>query len=471
MILVLAGTSDARELALEIKRAGYSLLTTVVTENAANGMKDVGLDVRVGRLTAEEIASIIKEKGFQAVVDASHPFAEEASKNALTGAKAANVPYIRYERESQSYQHEGVTLVDSYEEAASVAATKRGVIMLTTGSKTLATFVDKLIELPDTTVVARMLPRLDNMQKCEDLGLEQKNIVAMQGPFSKELNKALYAHYKVDLMITKESGKVGAVDEKLEAALEMGIEVLMIGRPKVEYGTVFSDFPSVIKQLKEWEEIDMDFGTEFKPFTVQPQEIEGKSFEMITEELGEHSFTEEQYPVVQRVIHASADFELGRSMLFHPHAIQAGIHAIRSGKVVVADVQMVQVGISKNRIEQFGGEIKVYISDPDVMKEAKRLNTTRAIVSMRKAIKDADGGIFAIGNAPTALLELIRLVKRGEAKPGLVIGLPVGFVSAAESKEELAKLDIPFITNVGRKGGSTVTVAALNAISLLAEQV
>lgn len=215
----------------------------------------------------------------------------------------------------------------------------------------------------------------------------------------------------------------------------------------------------------------MDFGTQFKPFTVQPQEIEGRSFEMITEELGEHPFTQEQYPVVQRVIHASADFELGRSLIFHPQAIQAGIHAIRSGKMVVADVQMVQVGISKKRIEQFGGEIKVYISDPDVMEEAKRLNTTRAIISMRKAIKDADGGIFAIGNAPTALLELIRLVKTGEAKPGLIIGLPVGFVSAAESKEELAKLDIPFITNVGRKGGSTVTVAALNAISLLAQQV
>ncbi|MDN4074129.1 MULTISPECIES: precorrin-8X methylmutase [Fictibacillus] len=215
----------------------------------------------------------------------------------------------------------------------------------------------------------------------------------------------------------------------------------------------------------------MDFKTEFKPLTVQPQQIEGRSFEMIDEEIGEHHFTEEQYPIVRRVIHASADFELGKSMLFHPDAVQAGIQAIRNGKKVVADVQMVQVGVSKPRIEKYGGEVRVYISDPDVMEEAKRLNTTRAIISIRKAIKEADGGIFAIGNAPTALLELIRLVKEGEAKPGLVIGLPVGFVSAAESKEELAKLDIPYITNLGRKGGSTVTVAALNAISLLAEQV
>lgn len=212
----------------------------------------------------------------------------------------------------------------------------------------------------------------------------------------------------------------------------------------------------------------MDFKTEFKPITVQPQEIESNSFDMITEELGEHPFTEEQYPVVQRVIHASADFELGRSMVFHPDAIQAGIKAIQEGQPVVADVQMVQVGISKPRIEKFGGNVRVYISDADVMEEAKRLNTTRAIISMRKAIKEVDGGIYAIGNAPTALLELIRLVKEGIAKPSLIVGVPVGFVSAAESKEELAKLDIPFITNIGRKGGSPVAVATVNALSLLA---
>jgi precorrin-6A/cobalt-precorrin-6A reductase len=250
MILVLAGTSDARELALEIRKAGYDLLATVVTDNAAKGLEEAGLQVQVGRLTASDIAILIQEKGFKAVVDASHPFAEEASKNALTGAKEANVPYIRYERESQTFQQEHVTMVDTYEEAAILAAQKKGVVMLTTGSKTLATFSKKLIGLPETTLVARMLPRLDNMQKCEELGVEQKNIVAMQGPFSKELNKALYKHYNVTLMITKESGKVGAVDEKLEAALDMGIETIMIKRPRVEYGTVFSDYSSVIQQLK-----------------------------------------------------------------------------------------------------------------------------------------------------------------------------------------------------------------------------
>ncbi|MEJ8545530.1 precorrin-6A reductase [Brevibacillus borstelensis] len=252
MILVLAGTSDARELALSIKETGYDLLATVVTENAAKSIEEAGLPVQVGRLTSADIEALIREKGFQAVVDASHPYAEEASKNAMAGAEAAGVPYIRYERESvQSPGHEKIIFAEDYVQAAEIAAEKRGVIMLTTGSKTLKIFSDRLLGLPDTTLVARMLPRTDNMQKCEELGIEQKNIVAMQGPFSKELNKALYDHYKVTLMITKESGKVGAFDEKVEAALEMGIETIVIARPKIDYGTKFSDFAGVIGQLKQ----------------------------------------------------------------------------------------------------------------------------------------------------------------------------------------------------------------------------
>ncbi|AMA71421.1 MULTISPECIES: precorrin-6A reductase [Aneurinibacillus] len=252
MILMLAGTSDARELAFRIQGEGYPLLTTVVTENAAKSMTEAGLPVRVGRMNADEICELIRAEGVFAVVDASHPFAEEASRNALEGAKRADVPYIRYERASiERKSHPLITVVRDYVEAAELAARHKGVIMLTTGSKTLHIFAEKLVGLPDVTLVARMLPRKDNMEKCEQLGIEQKNIVAMQGPFSKELNAALYKQYDVTLMITKESGKVGSVDEKLEAALEMGIPTIMIARPKIEYGTVFSEFDEVIKTLKE----------------------------------------------------------------------------------------------------------------------------------------------------------------------------------------------------------------------------
>lgn len=210
---------------------------------------------------------------------------------------------------------------------------------------------------------------------------------------------------------------------------------------------------------------------DFQPSTIAPMEIEEKSFEMIAQEFGEHEMSPTQFAVVQRIIHATADFDLGRSVVIHPKAIESGIAAIRAGRPIIADVQMVQVGISKPRLSQFGCEVHVHISDPDVAQEAKELGITRAIVSMRKAARQYRGGIYAIGNAPTALLELITLVKAGIVLPDLIIGVPVGFVSAAESKAELLKLDIPYITNHGRKGGSPVAVSAVNALSLLAKHI
>lgn len=252
MILMLAGTSDARELALKIQQKEYPIMTTVVTENAAKGMQDAGLPVQVGRLAASEIADLIRTEGYRVLVDGSHPFAEEASKNAIAAAKAAGVPYIRYERAAfNPFNHPLITVVEDYEQAADYAAKKGGVVMLTTGSKTLKVFTDRLLGQPGITLVARMLPRRDNMEKCEELGIEQKNIVAMQGPFSKELNRALYAHYQATLMITKESGKIGSVDEKIEAALEIGIETVVIARPKMDYGTHYSDFESIIQELDQ----------------------------------------------------------------------------------------------------------------------------------------------------------------------------------------------------------------------------
>lgn len=216
---------------------------------------------------------------------------------------------------------------------------------------------------------------------------------------------------------------------------------------------------------------NMNFNTDFTPLTVDPDKIYDYSFAIIAEEMGEHPFTEDQWKVVRRIIHASADFELGRSVMFTPDAIEAGVQAILKGRHVIADVQMIESGSGRARFQKHGGDLHCYIADEDVSKEAKAQNTTRAIISMQKAVRLHEGGIYAIGNAPTALLELIRLIKEGIAKPDLIIGMPVGFVSAAESKEELAKLEgIPFITNMGRKGGSTVTVAALNAISILADE-
>lgn len=213
-----------------------------------------------------------------------------------------------------------------------------------------------------------------------------------------------------------------------------------------------------------------DCKEETNPLKIQPQEIENRSFAEITEEVGEHSYTTEQYKVVQRIIHASADFELGKSMIFHPDAMEAGINAIKKGRPIFTDTKMVQVGINKTRLAEFNVDVYNFISDDDVTEEAKKAKITRSIVSMRKAAKTAEGGIYVIGNAPTALLEILRLVENGEAKPDLIIGVPVGFVSVLESKEALLKTKVPYITNNSRKGGSTIVVAAVNAITILAQQ-
>jgi precorrin-8X/cobalt-precorrin-8 methylmutase len=202
---------------------------------------------------------------------------------------------------------------------------------------------------------------------------------------------------------------------------------------------------------------------------ILPDAIEVESFRIIESEMGPHDFSVIEWPVVQRAIHSTADFELGRSMVFHPRAVEAGIAAIRKGAHVVADVQMIQAGISAAYLGEFGGRVLCYMADPDVATKARAEGTTRAIQCMRKAAREAPGAIYAIGNAPTALLELVRLVEDGEASPAVIIGVPVGFVSAAESKEQLRRQGlVPYITNRGRKGGTPVAVSITNALLRMA---
>lgn len=250
MIMMLSGTSDARQLALAIRDAGYDIFATVVTEHAAEQMAHVGIHAHVGRLTASQMIALMNEHKVKAIVDASHPFAEEASRQAIQAAEKANVPYIRYERKESVIAYERVTFVDSYEAAAQYAVKKRGVIMLTTGSKTLHIFAEQLLPLPDVRLIARMLPRKDNMEKCEQLGFPQENIIAMQGPFTKQLDIAFMKHFGVTLLVTKESGRVGFVDEKIAAAQELGIETVVIRRPKLAYPNVYNEFSDITRALE-----------------------------------------------------------------------------------------------------------------------------------------------------------------------------------------------------------------------------
>ncbi|MBL8446784.1 MAG: precorrin-8X methylmutase [Zoogloeaceae bacterium] len=203
------------------------------------------------------------------------------------------------------------------------------------------------------------------------------------------------------------------------------------------------------------------------------QAIEHDSFAIIDAEAGPHTYTEGQWPIVRRMIHANADFEFNGLTDFHPDAVEAGISAmLRGGTPVVADVEMICSGLSQPRLRYFGMGTHQFISDADVIALAQAEDTTRAVQAMRKAHKLGllDGAIVGIGNAPTALIELVRLIRGESVRPALVVGMPVGFVSAAESKDLMAELDhVPWIVIRGRKGGSTLVVAALHALLSLAE--
>lgn len=203
------------------------------------------------------------------------------------------------------------------------------------------------------------------------------------------------------------------------------------------------------------------------------QAIEHDSFAIIDAETGMHDYTEDQWPIVRRMIHANADFDFNGLTAFHPDAVEAGVRAMLAGAApVVADVEMICSGLSKPRLAHFGMRTHQFISDPDVIETAKLEDTTRAVQAMRKAQRQdlLDGAIVGIGNAPTALIELVRLIREEGVRPALVVGMPVGFVSAAESKDLIAEVnEVPWIVIRGRKGGSTLVVAALHALLALAE--
>jgi len=190
---------------------------------------------------------------------------------------------------------------------------------------------------------------------------------------------------------------------------------------------------------------------------VLPSEIEARSFEIITEELGERTFPEKEAPIVKRVIHTTADFEYADSLVFSPGAVDKALEALKNGACIVTDTNMGKSGINKRALASLGGEVYCFI--------AAASETTRAVASMDKAAEMGKDCIFAVGNAPTALVRLYELIQEGKIHPKLIIGVPVGFVNVVPSKELIISLpDTPYIVARGRKGGSNVAAAICNAL-------
>ena len=197
---------------------------------------------------------------------------------------------------------------------------------------------------------------------------------------------------------------------------------------------------------------------------IKPMDIEKRSFAIITELLGDTKLDPENELVIKRVIHTSADFDYVQNLVFSEHAVAKGIEALKNGCDIVTDTQMARSGINKTILGKLGGQVHCFMSDPDVAQEAKERGVTRAIVSMERAAKLPKPCIFAIGNAPTALISLHEQILSGKLNPALIIGVPVGFVNVVESKELIIGAEVPHIVARGRKGGSNVAAAICNAM-------
>ena len=197
---------------------------------------------------------------------------------------------------------------------------------------------------------------------------------------------------------------------------------------------------------------------------VEPRDIERRSFEIITQELGDRKLDPEKELIIKRCIHTSADFDYADTLCFSEDVVKKALDALRQGACIVTDTQMGRSGINKRALARYGGEVYCFITDEDVAETAKKNGTTRATASMDKAASLQKPLIFAIGNAPTALVRLYELIEEGKINPALIIGVPVGFVNVVQSKELIMKTDAPYIVAKGRKGGSNIAACICNAL-------
>lgn len=249
MILVLAGTLDGREIAAGLTDAGYEVMASVVSDYGRILAEQSGVKAQAAAMTDRELAQFIRDEGITLLVDATHPYAVNVSRNAAGAAKEAQIPCIRYERPSSDLPNYAKLLVaKDMKEAAELAVKAGKTIFLTTGSHTLALF--RAAATADCRLIARVLPQPDVITACLEAGFLPGDIVAVQGPFSQELNRAFFQEYKADVMVTKNSGAVGGTDSKIAAAMELNMTVVVVQRPPASGAETMSSVRDLLEYLK-----------------------------------------------------------------------------------------------------------------------------------------------------------------------------------------------------------------------------
>jgi len=250
VILVLAGTRDGREIAAGLTEAGYAVTVSVTSEYGRELAKKSAVRVQAEALAQEELEKFIRQTGIRFIVDATHPYAVNASRNSAAAAKLTGIPCIRYERPSSDLpEYEGLTIAPDMQTAADIAVQKGTVIFLTVGSHTLPVF-RAAAKGANCRLIARVLPQPEVITLCLAAGFSPADIVALQGPFSQELNMALFREYKADVMVTKNSGAVGGTDEKMAAAIAMKMKIIVVQRPALVQEQIFTSVPDLLEYVK-----------------------------------------------------------------------------------------------------------------------------------------------------------------------------------------------------------------------------
>ncbi len=246
MILVLSGTSDGRKIIELLSSTGYSVIASTATEYGGILVEPAQniTEIISGRLEKADMEKIIREKNIQYIIDATHPYADKVSKNAIAASKFMGIQYLRFEREGHIYDR--VHYFPDYSSAVLYLKETQGNILLTTGSNNLQTFTSSL---DIDRLYARVLPTYSVVKKCEELGLLPKQIIAVQGPFTKELNKAIYQNYNIKHIVTKDSGDAGGTKEKVAGAIEAGVNVVLIQRPDIEYPNICNSIEEVVERV------------------------------------------------------------------------------------------------------------------------------------------------------------------------------------------------------------------------------
>ncbi|MBM4067075.1 MAG: precorrin-6A reductase [Planctomycetes bacterium] len=250
MILVLSGTEEGKEIVRRLHEVRLSLLTTVATEYGKKMFEQVGLEAVClqGRLDMDGFSRLIKERGIDTVVDATHPYAIEVSRNAMDACKKTNVRYLRFERQEMAIPtHPLIHMVKTMADAVDLSGTLGKKIFLTTGISSVARFI---VLKNEKELYVRILPIPEHIALCLDMGIPPTNIIAMHGPFSEDLNRAMFRQYHINTMVTKDSGEAGGVLEKINAALNEGIDTVVIERPRIEFPQKYSSIEEVVRLVK-----------------------------------------------------------------------------------------------------------------------------------------------------------------------------------------------------------------------------